>query len=65
MKEEWEALSRNERREKAERLKEDIEMLYNSPDEAPEALREGVAELMHKEDYETAVEYLEDNRYSL
>ena len=56
----WEALSANERREKARAIQEDIEALHDPP----ESLKDDVAALLKKDDYEEAVEYLNTPWYN-
>jgi len=55
MRDDWEALSATEQREKARAIVEDIETLQN----APESLKEDVAALVGEDSFEAAVESLD------
>jgi len=54
-----EGSGRIERLQKAQKIQEDIESLYESPQDAPEQLREDVAALCDTESYEAAQSKLE------
>ena len=54
-----EGSGRIERLQKAQKIQEDIENLYNSPEEAPEQLKEDIAALCDTSDYEAAQSKLE------
>ena len=55
----WESLSKEERRDKARAIREDIETLHDPP----ASLKDDVAELVGKDSYEAAVEYLDKSWY--